>query len=196
MWMEYLEDYAFTLHYHPGKANVVLDVLGQKSRGVLANVDSREWQMLEVVGQFGVYYSDQTQSILGSLVAMLSLLIICVCLRKNLYFLIYSRSNLQYQLMILFQLEIILMLELWLTIGMVAILLEWWLYYRNDGSLLEWWLYYWNGFYTIEIVAIIFLYKLISSSFVNIPSHTSYTSSNGRERGSRVKKERRSEREN
>ena len=33
-WMEYLEDYDFTLHYHPGKANVVADVLSRKSRGV------------------------------------------------------------------------------------------------------------------------------------------------------------------
>ena len=45
-WMEYLEDYDFTLHYHPGKANVVTDVLSRKSRA------SREWQMLEIVGQF------------------------------------------------------------------------------------------------------------------------------------------------
>ena len=51
-WMKYLEDYDFTLHYHPGKANVVVDVLSQKSRGVLARVVSREWQMLETVGQF------------------------------------------------------------------------------------------------------------------------------------------------
>ena len=35
-WMEYLEDYDFTLHYHPGKANVVVDALGRKSRRVLA----------------------------------------------------------------------------------------------------------------------------------------------------------------
>ena len=42
MWMEYLEDYDFTLHYHPGKANVVVDALDLKSQGVLANVDSRE----------------------------------------------------------------------------------------------------------------------------------------------------------
>ena len=54
-------------------------------------------------------------------------------------------------------------------IGMVAILLKWWL--------------------NIEIVAIIFLYKLISSSFVIISSHTSYTSLNEREKGSRVKEE-------
>ena len=56
-WMEYLEDYDFTLHYHSGKANVVADVLSWKSRGVLANVASREWQMLEIVGQFRLQYS-------------------------------------------------------------------------------------------------------------------------------------------
>ena len=41
--MEYLEDYDFTLHYHLGKANVVVDVLNRKSRGVMASVASREW---------------------------------------------------------------------------------------------------------------------------------------------------------
>ena len=50
--MDYLEDYEFTLHYHPGKENVVADALSRKSRGVLANVASREWQMLEIMGQF------------------------------------------------------------------------------------------------------------------------------------------------
>ena len=42
-WMEYLEDYDFTLHYHPSKVNVVADALSWKSRGVLASVVSREW---------------------------------------------------------------------------------------------------------------------------------------------------------
>ena len=42
-WMEYMEDYDFTLHYHPGKANVVADALSRKSRGVLARVTFREW---------------------------------------------------------------------------------------------------------------------------------------------------------
>ena len=49
-WIEYLEDYDFTLHYHLGKENVVADALNKKSRGVLDSVASREWQMLEVVG--------------------------------------------------------------------------------------------------------------------------------------------------
>ena len=41
-WMEYLEDYDFTLHYHLSKANVVTDALSWKSRGVLASIASWE----------------------------------------------------------------------------------------------------------------------------------------------------------
>ena len=41
-WMEFLEDYDFTLHYHPGKANVVADALSRKSRGALARIASWE----------------------------------------------------------------------------------------------------------------------------------------------------------
>ena len=64
-WMEFLEDYDFTLHYHPGKANVVADALSRKSRGALASIASREWRMLEIAGQFGLQYSEQTQGTLG-----------------------------------------------------------------------------------------------------------------------------------
>ena len=49
-WMEYLEDYDFTLHYYLGKENVVVGALSQKSQGVLASVVSQEWRMLETVG--------------------------------------------------------------------------------------------------------------------------------------------------
>ena len=73
IWMEFLEDYDFTLHYHLGKENVVADALSQKSRGVLASIASREWRMLETVGQFGLEYIEQAQSTLGSLVATPSL---------------------------------------------------------------------------------------------------------------------------
>ena len=53
---------------------MVADALKRKSRGVLVGIASREWRMLEAVRQFGLQYSDQAQGILGSLVAMLSLL--------------------------------------------------------------------------------------------------------------------------
>ena len=57
-WIEFLEEYDFNLHYHPGKANVVVDALSRKSRGVLASITSREWRMLKTVGQFGLQYSE------------------------------------------------------------------------------------------------------------------------------------------
>ena len=52
-WMEFLEDYDFTLHYHPSKANVVADALSRKSQGALASINSREWRMLETVDNLG-----------------------------------------------------------------------------------------------------------------------------------------------
>ena len=48
-WMEFLEDYDFTLHYHPDKENMVADALSRMSRGALASIASREWRMLETV---------------------------------------------------------------------------------------------------------------------------------------------------
>ena len=57
-WMKFLEDYDFTLHYHPSKANVVADALSRKSRGVLASIAFREWWMLELVGQFKLQYNE------------------------------------------------------------------------------------------------------------------------------------------
>ena len=72
--MEFLEDYDFTLHYHPGKANVVADALSRKSQGVLASTASREWRMLETVGQFRLQYDEQAHGTLGSMMAIPSLL--------------------------------------------------------------------------------------------------------------------------
>ena len=39
-WVKYLKDYEFTLNYHPGKENVVVDALSWKSRGVLTSMAS------------------------------------------------------------------------------------------------------------------------------------------------------------
>ena len=73
-WMEFLEGYDFTLHYHPSKENVVVNALSRKSWGALASIVSWEWQMLETVGQFRVQYNEQAYDTVGSLVAMSSLL--------------------------------------------------------------------------------------------------------------------------
>ena len=53
----------------PDKANIVADALSRKSRRPLAIIASREWQMLETMGQFGLQYIEQDQGTLGSLVA-------------------------------------------------------------------------------------------------------------------------------
>ena len=53
---------------------MVVDALSRKSWGVLASVASREWLMLETVGQFGLLYSERTHDVLGRLVVMPSLL--------------------------------------------------------------------------------------------------------------------------
>ena len=39
-WMEFLEVYDLTLHYHPGKENVVADALNQKSQEALVSIAS------------------------------------------------------------------------------------------------------------------------------------------------------------
>ena len=49
-WIEYLEDFELTLHYHTGKENVVADALSRKSQGVLDSIASWEWRILEVMG--------------------------------------------------------------------------------------------------------------------------------------------------
>ena len=53
---------------------MVADALSWKSRGALTNIASREWQMLQMLGQFKLQYNEQAQGMLRSLVVMPSLL--------------------------------------------------------------------------------------------------------------------------
>ena len=45
-WVELLKDYDCTIEYHPGKANVVVDALSQKSTGNLHYVRATKMPML------------------------------------------------------------------------------------------------------------------------------------------------------
>jgi hypothetical protein len=40
-WLELIKDYDLEVHYHPGKANVVVDALSQKSQCNCMMMDSR-----------------------------------------------------------------------------------------------------------------------------------------------------------
>ncbi|XP_024028426.1 uncharacterized protein LOC112093707 [Morus notabilis] len=43
-WVEYMEDYNFTLQYHLGKANVVVDALSRKTSGTLTSLTLEDWK--------------------------------------------------------------------------------------------------------------------------------------------------------
>ena len=46
-WMETLEDFNFTLQYHRGTANVVVDALSRKTQCVLSGLVVSEWKMYD-----------------------------------------------------------------------------------------------------------------------------------------------------
>ncbi|KAL7204674.1 hypothetical protein ACSBR2_017716 [Camellia fascicularis] len=50
--MEFIEDYDFELHYHPGKANVVPDALSRKPVSNVASIAIREWEISGTLNEF------------------------------------------------------------------------------------------------------------------------------------------------
>jgi len=46
-WLELMKNYDLTIHYHPGKANVVADALNRKSRGSLAALLTSQASLLK-----------------------------------------------------------------------------------------------------------------------------------------------------
>ena len=56
-WVEYLEDYDFTLNYHSRKASVVAYALSRKSWGEL-NVSISEWKLKDVLRDFDLWIGE------------------------------------------------------------------------------------------------------------------------------------------
>ena len=68
--MEYLEDYDFSLQYHPGKANVVADALSRREQGSLASLRCREWKLHHELQPFNLVVScNENVAFLANLIA-------------------------------------------------------------------------------------------------------------------------------
>ena len=48
-WLEFLKDYDMSVHYHPGKANVVADALSRLSMGSVAHVEEKRKELVKDV---------------------------------------------------------------------------------------------------------------------------------------------------
>src|SRR4051812_36842506 len=74
-WLEYLADYTFTMHYHPGKANVVADALSRRSYAKLFSLSLQSQRITPDL--YGLLQAKSQESRVGrlfSLVALPSLL--------------------------------------------------------------------------------------------------------------------------
>ena len=62
-WLELLRDYDMSVHYHPGKANVVADALSRMSMGSTAHVEDEKKELVKEVhrlARLGVRLVDST----------------------------------------------------------------------------------------------------------------------------------------
>ena len=48
-WLEFLKDYHMSVHYHPGKANIVADALSILSMGSVAQVEKKRKELVKDV---------------------------------------------------------------------------------------------------------------------------------------------------
>ena len=67
--MEFLQDYKYTLHYHPGNANVVVDALSRKPRGVLSCLFTAGWKMQSDLEEVEWTLEESQEVFVGNLTA-------------------------------------------------------------------------------------------------------------------------------
>ncbi|WP_265103681.1 hypothetical protein, partial [Klebsiella pneumoniae] len=54
-----MDQYDFTLEYHPGKVNVVADALSRKTHYTTACLARDEWEAMRILNEFGLQYIDE-----------------------------------------------------------------------------------------------------------------------------------------
>ena len=73
--METLEDFNFTLQYHLGKANVVIDAQSRKTHCVLSGLMVSEWKMYDYISEFNPCFDiKDSNACFYTLVAQLTML--------------------------------------------------------------------------------------------------------------------------
>ncbi|CAL2256268.1 unnamed protein product [Prunus armeniaca] len=74
-WIELIKDYDFTLEYHPGKANVVVEALSRKPIRVVASIMAHEWRMVEIASEMDLIpTTDREDIFMGSMIVQPSLI--------------------------------------------------------------------------------------------------------------------------
>ena len=83
-WMEYLDDYDFSLHYHPGKANVVADALSRKSQAMMSCLAVQQWKIWDAFKDFELHPdTDAFTTHLSNLVAQPNLITRVIEAQRN-----------------------------------------------------------------------------------------------------------------
>ena len=82
--METLEDFDFSLQYHPGKANVVADALSRKSRSIFSGLMDYEWKMYDYIREFHPCFDgDEPKACFYTLVAHPTVLLRVIEARRS-----------------------------------------------------------------------------------------------------------------
>lgn len=63
-WVEYLQDYDFSLHFQLGKANIVADALRRKSCFIAACIVRDDWTMIVLIDDYDLYLYDDGNNVL------------------------------------------------------------------------------------------------------------------------------------
>ncbi|XP_028098494.1 uncharacterized protein LOC114298164 [Camellia sinensis] len=74
-WLELIKDYDLQIHYHPGKANTVADALSRKNMGDLANLFTKQKELVSELDKMSVEFKIHGQeTVLAAVMAQPTLL--------------------------------------------------------------------------------------------------------------------------